>query len=267
MEFLPDLEFRHKRQTLGMEGPNLAEKRRRQILTRAPETPLTKIRKIDDSHFEAQSSRSDRSYQIDLDTTTCNCSDFPCIQLCKHIAAVVHFFGGADLGPQPPGTSDSVVPNSPVQQDGSVGSTDDGAIASVVSAANDIISLSHELISKAPCDPEMAKSLNSIQSQLSALVLSAIAAGDGSHLPEKENIGPNQRSWPETAARMGVKCGNKSCGKGKVVSALTAQHIGEPNRKCAADNDPYGAEEQSGKCTKPDARSAAANARARAAAE
>jgi hypothetical protein len=93
MEFLPDLEFRHKRQTLRMEGPNLAEKRCRQILTRAPETPLTKIRKIDNLHFEAQSSRSDRSYQIDLDTTTCNCSDFPRIQLCKHIAAIVLFLG------------------------------------------------------------------------------------------------------------------------------------------------------------------------------
>jgi hypothetical protein len=101
------------------------------------------------------------------------------------------FFRGADLGPQPPGTSNSVAPNSPVQQDGSVGSTDDGTIASVVLAANDIISLSHELISKVPCDPKMAKSLNSIRSRLSALVLSATVAGDGSHLPEKENIGPN----------------------------------------------------------------------------
>jgi hypothetical protein len=61
-----------------------------------------------------------------------------------------------------------------------------------------------------------------------------------------------------------VKHGNKRK-KGKVDSALTAEHIGEPNRKCAADNDPYGAGEQSGKRAKPDARSAAANARARAA--
>ncbi|KAF8498200.1 hypothetical protein F5888DRAFT_1889320 [Russula emetica] len=124
-----------------------------------------------------------------------------------------------------------VAPNSPVQQDGSVG-------------------------------------INLFQSRFSALVLSATAAGDGDgSLPEKENIGPNQRSWPERAARMGVKHGNKRREKGKVDSALTAQHIGEPNRKRAADNDPYGAGEQSGKHAKPDARSAAANARARAAQE
>jgi hypothetical protein len=43
MEFLPDLEFCHKWQTLGMEGPNLAEKHHQQILMHTPETPLTKI--------------------------------------------------------------------------------------------------------------------------------------------------------------------------------------------------------------------------------
>jgi hypothetical protein len=95
-------------------------------------------------------------------------------------------------------------------------------------------------------------------------VFSATAVDNSSRLPEKENIAPNQHTWPETAAQMGEKRGKK---RGKVDSALTAQHIGEPNRKRAADNDPYGAGEQSGKRAKPDARSAAANTRARAAAE
>src|SRR5258707_15176385 len=65
---------------------------------------------------------------------------------------------------------------------------------------------------------------------------------------------------------MGVKWNNKRA-NGKVDSALTAQHIGEPNRKRTADDDPYGAGKQSGKRTKPDARSAAANVRARVAEE
>src|SRR5713226_5077629 len=64
---------------------------------------------------------------------------------------------------------------------------------------------------------------------------------------------------------MGVKHVGKHP-NGKVDSALIAQHIGEPNRKRAAD-DPYGAGEQSGKQAKPDARSAAANTRACAAEE
>jgi len=100
-----------------------------------------------------------------------------------------------------------------------------------------MIRMTQELISNAPQDPAIAKSftksVNSITSRLDALVHSATAAGDGSHFPEKENIGPNQLSWPETAAQMGVKRANKGKG-GKVDSALTAQHIGEPNRKHAA---------------------------------
>ena len=132
-----------------------------------------------------------------------------------------------------------------------------------------MIRVTQELISNTPRDPHIAKSitksLNTMLSQIDALVHSATAAGDGSPLPEKEVIGPNQLSWPETAARMGVQHGKKRQGKGKVDSALTAQHIGMPNRKRVADNDPYGAGEQSGKRAKPDARSAAANARARAA--
>jgi hypothetical protein len=237
---------------------------------RAPETPIAKIQKINDLHFEVKLSTSNKTYQINLDTTTCSCSDFPRIHLCKHIVAVAHFFGGADLGPRPPGNagaSELVVRESPDQQDGSVGSTDDGATASVLSAANDIIGLSQVLISNMPCDPRIARSLNSIQSRLSALVPSVMAAGNGSHLPEKESIGPNQHTWPETAAQMGVKRGNKPREKGKVDSMLMAQHISEPNCKCPTDNDPYGAGEQSGKRAKPDVHSAAANIQARAAAE
>jgi hypothetical protein len=61
---------------------------------------------------------------------------------------------------------------------------------------------------------------------------------------------------------MGVKQNNKRT-NGKVDSALTAKHIGEPNRKRTADDDPYGAGKQSSKCAKPDACSAATNLRVR----
>ena len=58
---------------------------------------------------------------------------------------------------------------------------------------------------------------------------------------------------------MGVKHSNKRRVTGKVDSRLTAQHISKLNRKRAADNDPYRASEQSGKCAKPDARSIVIN--------
>ncbi len=166
MGFVPDLELRHKWQTLGMEGPNLAKKHCQQILTRAPETPISRIQRIDDLHFEVQSLKSNEFYQIDLSTKTCNCSDFPRIHLCKHIAAIIHFFGGDNLGPQLPdnsseaGASELVVINSPILRDGS--GTDDSAIDSIISAANDIISLSQEILMKVLSDTRIAKSLNMI---------------------------------------------------------------------------------------------------------
>src|SRR5229473_6334682 len=264
VEFISDLEMRHKRQELGMHSGDLAEQHHQQILRRAPETPLTQIRKIDNLHFEVQSSNSNKFHHINLVTTTCSCSDFPHIQLCKHITTVVHFFGGVDLRPQPldnvGSASELVAPCSPVQQDGS---NDSAAIQSII---NDIFSLSQGLVLKGPSDPRIAKSLNLLNTIRSGLNGLVFPAGDGSHLPEKENIAPNQHSWPETAMRMGVKWNNKRT-NGKVDSALTAQHIGEPNCKRTADDDPYGAGKQSSKRTKPDARSAATNVRARIAEE
>jgi len=176
-----------------------------------------------------QSSDSLKVYNIDLVTKVCNCSDFPRIRLCKHLAAVDHFFGGADLGPQPPdNTSDD---KSPAQQDGNAngstnGGTDD-ATASIISAANEIARLSQELLTKAPSNPRMVKSLNLMRSQLNAFMLMTT---EGSRLPEKENIAPNQHTWLEMAVQMGEKRGKKHHA-GKVDSTQMAQHIGEHNRK------------------------------------
>ena len=160
MEFLPNLEIHYKWQMLGMEGPNLAKKCHRQILMRASKTPLDKIQNIDNSHFKVQSSNTNWYYNTDLVTTTCDCSDFPRICLCKHIAGVVHFFGGADLRPRPPGNEDStsepselVMPKSPAQKDGSLCHVND--TASFISTANEIICLTQQLISNVPSDPEI----------------------------------------------------------------------------------------------------------------
>ena len=103
-DMLSTYEDHHKRQKLGMQGPNLAEKRQKDILTCAPETPLDRIKEIDESHFQVQSSSSEKIYDISF--YICTCLDYPCIQLCKHIAVIVHFFGGklerAELGPHAP---------------------------------------------------------------------------------------------------------------------------------------------------------------------
>ena len=122
------------------------------------------------------------------------------------VTAAVKFFRGANLGPQPlsnMGTSTSpLAHNSLVQPDSSNGSMDDSAMDSAILAANDMIRLLQallDLVTKAPSNPELAKSIKVVHSQLKDLVFSVTMAGEGSHLPEKEIFGPNQLTWLETA--------------------------------------------------------------------
>ena len=110
-------------------------------------------------------------YEINLLTYTCTCSDFPRIQLCKHIAATVHFFGGELEGEPGPWALDNTstnelepdVPKSLAQKDGSAGN----AITrtSVISVVNDIVRLAQDFLEIAP-DPETVKSLQMARSQL-----------------------------------------------------------------------------------------------------
>ena len=168
-----------------------------------------------------QLSKSSNFYHVDLGSIICNCANSPHICLCKHNIAIDYFFRGANLGPQPFSNASELDIGMgtlilPVQQDGSIHSTDDSTSFNL--AANGIISLTQELLSKAPHDPEITKSLKFVESRLRTLVLLlATAAGDGSHLSEKEKIGPNQCSWPETARQMGVKCAAE---KVKLIACL-----------------------------------------------
>src|SRR5258708_17265902 len=80
MKFLPNLKICYRRQALGMEGLNLAEKCHKEILTHTPKTLLKRIQKSNNLHFDVQSLSSNKIYQVNLDTISCNCSDFPHIQ-------------------------------------------------------------------------------------------------------------------------------------------------------------------------------------------
>ena len=176
--------------------------------------------------------------------------------------AIVHFFERADLGPQPPNNRSNST--SKLAEHKSLGQAvghsmaDDNTTASILLATNNIIYLLYCLITKAPRDLGLAKSLNLIELQLNALMHSAIVANNSSYLPKKGNILPNQHTWLKTTIQMGENCWKKHCHR-KVDSTLTAQHIGEPNCKQAANDNPYRAREQPDKCAKPNVCSATTN--------
>ena len=113
----------------GIRKPNLAEKHRKDILACTSETPLEQIKEVSQLCFKVQSISSEKIYKVNLLTYTCTCSNFPCIQLCKHIATVVHFLRGKLKGgirPQAPDSTSASewepdLPKSPAQQDSSTG--------------------------------------------------------------------------------------------------------------------------------------------------
>ena len=89
-----DLDNRHKRQGIGLEGQDLRARRRDQILATARNISPDSIEQVSNTEFlVASESRQGHRYPIDLTQfATCDCDDFPRIRFCKHIAAVkVHF--------------------------------------------------------------------------------------------------------------------------------------------------------------------------------
>jgi len=86
-----------------------------------------------------------------------------------------------------------------------------------------------------------------------------IASANGSRaLPKKDNFNPNQKTWAETAERMGAQKAPRRK-PGLSGGNITEQCIGAVKGKRHKYSDPYAAGERSGKRTKPNAVSAAAN--------
>ena len=93
-EMLPYYKAHHNSRELGFEGSNLAEKHCKEILARSLEVPAESIRAQGDSNRYYMQLVTDLShtYLVKLCDKSCDCADWPTVQLCKHITAVNHFF-------------------------------------------------------------------------------------------------------------------------------------------------------------------------------
>ena len=265
---VPYYQNRHARQIVGLEGPDLAGQRHRQLMTGARGTARDSIQQFDSTQFHvASESRPGAYYEINLDQSTCNCPDFPRSRFCKHLAAInVHFphlckqessplqdteFAGLLDLPERVHTPEVRRTSSPQE--------------SLQKLMQDIKQLSHQLDDKISdltdeSAPAVMEAVRSVKYSLTA----AIASTQGSRaLPNKEDVPPNQHSWMETAERMGTKRAPKR--RRPNEHGLTARCIGIPKgKRKRLYTDPYAGGEQSGTRAKPDALSAEANARARA---
>jgi hypothetical protein len=249
-------EDRHARQSVGLEGPDLLGQRRREILANAENITRDSIQDFGDAfQFHIASLSHPGEYHVvDLHRPICDCEDFPRILFCKHIAAVyVHF---PHLNPEGKQSTSLLAPGY-VQQDSAAPPHHvPGGGESLQSLSQDVFSLSQMLTSRqesAP-NPAIIEAFRSAKYSLTT----AIASLDGkAALPEKENIAPNQKSWPETAERMGAKkIPRRPCLADE--RGLTERSIGAvKGKRKRIHNDPYAGGERSGKRAKPDARACA----------
>ena len=257
-DLLPEVENRHTRQFYGIEGPDLEGARRQKIQASARNTPPDSIHQVSGYTFlVASGSQPGHNYSINLMQSTCDCDDFPRIRYCKHIAAIyVHF-------PQlcPKGSSPSQIPErlrAPDPPQRAPRSDEDSADILL----KDINALSQQLNAVTDRSNPDLQALKSVRHSLRAAIASA--ANRSRPLPEKDVFPPNQKTWAETAERMGVRKAPKR-NHGPVGGNTAEKCIGPVKGKRPRKyNDPYAGGERSGKRAKPDAVSAAANESARA---
>jgi hypothetical protein len=261
VDLVPYYQNRHERQTVGLEGPDLAGARRRQLLADARGTPSHSIQQFDSTHFHvASESQPGSYYEVDLNRPNCTCPDFPRSQFCKHLAAInIHFPHLC--------TKEKSLPLSEDVSDQSqhVPSSSSSSQDCLEMLVKDVKALSLQLDDKiAELTEESVPTVMEIVRTVKYSLTTAIASTQNLRaLPDKETVAPNQKSWTETAKRMGVKRGPRK--RLPEERGLTDRSIGASKGKRACiHTDPYGGGERSGKRAKPDALSATANARARA---
>ena len=98
VDLLPYHENHHNSQELGFSGSNLAQKRRKELLARTPEMNADSICSAGDDRYYVQSATEpSHTYLVELGKQSCNCVDWPRVQLCKHVTSVAHFFGNDEL--------------------------------------------------------------------------------------------------------------------------------------------------------------------------
>ena len=191
-------------QNLGFKGPDLAEKRHKEIRLQAGEMNAVQIHNLCSNCFSMESATdSTWRYLVDLGNKSCDCPDWPWVWLCKHISAVEHYFGNND---QRMGASEDVLPKMPLPNQDAVPDTHGNAGATTASILQNMISVSRGTLDDGvPSSTETVQSLRAIEAHLTAVVRSTRSTE--SPVLDKEEVLPNQwgSMWAETAKCMGAK--------------------------------------------------------------
>src|SRR6266851_8946386 len=242
---VPYYENRHSRQIVGLDGKDLTMEHRKEILKRMADIPSNSIQKLNHVQFHvASKSRPGLYHAVDLYRSTCECEDFPRIQFCRHIAAVLFHF--PELSPQEINTG-----SSPGSSPGGTESQDCPQHVHIHRPEQTIQVLTQDIsmLSQTLAATQAAQSAESTAAQSDAVIeaarsakyslMAAIVATQGNNaLPNLDVIAQNHKLWMETAKQMGItKSKHPHPAKD---SGLTARSIGVvKGKRRRIHNDPY----------------------------
>jgi hypothetical protein len=267
----------HERQIVGFEGLDLAGRRQQDIIASTSTIPLDSVLPFNWTQFHITSQSCPGAYySINLNLTTCDCQDFPRIWFGKHIAAIQLHFPYLCFQKSDPIMllESSLVPDQGKDSNSDSDSRSEARSESAPESAltpeenlqirtlmEEINKLSQSLASRKITWSHHLVVIKAIQSAKYSLALADASVEGTSTLPLKEPIVPNQNSWSEMAACMGVKWPLKRKCLPK-ERRLMERAIGITSRRHCTDNDPYGMGQHSGTWAKPDALSANAKGHA-----
>ncbi|KAJ7900815.1 hypothetical protein B0H13DRAFT_1622250 [Mycena leptocephala] len=214
----------YRRQELGFEGPDIEVKKRQDIIKRSKVYSKEDIQQITDTKFIVPS-KSDptKVYEVDIDTYTCTCLDYPLILYCKHLCAVQALFDepgtpadGPAASPHIPSLSTlnesapSVAPTQPtlpVEPTGPSEPTTHPFARLVEKLERLTARLRHPRKKDSQCS-----SLGDLEAAVDAMLLET---DSGTVLPTAQHLAPNKSSsWAQTREAMmpGVKTKKKPAG-------------------------------------------------------
>lgn len=165
------------------------------------------LQHVEDGRYLVRSkSDPDQLYEVDLETYTCTCLDFPLICYCKHICAIQDYF--EEEGPVDPPASPSVpaLPaldaTAPTLQDNSSKPRGLSFVAEKLERLAARLRGSRRSNSEFPSLGELEACVDTI--------LDGTETGD--ILPSSQRLRPNIKSWNETKAVMPMVKGTKRRG-------------------------------------------------------
>ncbi|KAJ7134094.1 hypothetical protein C8R46DRAFT_1235275 [Mycena filopes] len=227
-EVLPYYALKQRRQDLGFEGIDIEVRKRQDITKRSKQYVKEDIEHVEGHRFLVRS-KTDPScvYEVDVETYTCTCADFPQICFCKHLCAVQALFetelnlemaSGDNLGS--PTLSETTLPNessalfetTPPDESSAISETQvpDSGTRHIVnpkasrSLTSQLAEKLERLAARLRRPQTKAGDIPSFTPLDNLVDVMLVETDNGSVLPSSQHVAPNVSGWRQTCEAMKV---------------------------------------------------------------